>query len=226
MIRRSGSAGSLGRYTLQITIAAGAVLLALLLTDVGLLQKAVALSVGLLVGVWGGLTTARSLEHRVDRGRGLVLYFEETAPYGVLLPLAFASLLPFGLGVAIDAVTRSVVLQRLLQLALCGSAAAWLAHDVILFTSLRRLAARLGPLEFQWFYTRSSTGPEGMIGKTGVVTTECAPEGYVRMGAELWKARSLDGACLTAGQSVIVRRLDGLVLLIDVDQASRTLLSR
>lgn len=54
-----------------------------------------------------------------------------------------------------------------------------------------------------------------MIGRTGVVTTHCFPTGYVRIGGELWRAQSVDGARLVVGQQVIVRRLNGLVVLID-----------
>ena len=213
MIERSARA--LDRYGWQVSVVAAAAVLILVATDLPLLHKGLAVAGGLLLGAWGGLSTARALEHRVDRGAGLVLYFEDTAPYGLLLPLGLLSLSPFAFGVAIGTVTRSEEVQGLLQFALCGLAIGWLAHDVMLYIKLRRLASRLGPLQFQWFYTRSSTGQQGMIGKTGVVTTECSPTGYVRIGAELWKARSLDGARLTVEQNVIVRRLDRLVLLVD-----------
>ena len=54
-----------------------------------------------------------------------------------------------------------------------------------------------------------------MIGKIGEVTSSCAPTGYIRIAGELWHARSLDSSPLTAGQQVIVRRLNGLVLLVE-----------
>jgi membrane protein implicated in regulation of membrane protease activity len=53
-----------------------------------------------------------------------------------------------------------------------------------------------------------------MIGKTGEVTSS-TPTGYIRIARELWRAQSLDGSRLAAGQQVIVRRLNGLVLLVE-----------
>jgi membrane-bound ClpP family serine protease len=60
-----------------------------------------------------------------------------------------------------------------------------------------------------------------MIGKAGEVASWRAPAGYVRIGGELWRAESIDGSSLVEGQRVTVRRLNGLVLLVDhADAAS------
>ena len=60
---------------------------------------------------------------------------------------------------------------------------------------------------------RAVTGIEALVGKAAVVTTPCKPQGYVRLGGELWQARSERGA--DAGEAVTVRGVDGLILLVD-----------
>jgi membrane-bound ClpP family serine protease len=74
------------------------------------------------------------------------------------------------------------------------------------------MTADRGSLTVQWFHGRSVVGPEAMIGKTGEVTSS-TPTGYIRIARELWRAQSLDGSRLAAGQQV--RRLNGLVLLVE-----------
>ncbi len=60
---------------------------------------------------------------------------------------------------------------------------------------------------------RAVTGAEALIGQSAVVATPCRPEGQVRIAGELWAARSAAGA--DPGDRVVVRGLDGLVLLVD-----------
>jgi len=55
-------------------------------------------------------------------------------------------------------------------------------------------------------------GVEGLVGQTGMVTRETRDGGQVRVGAELWSARSSDGAALPEGATVSVVSVDGLVL--------------
>lgn len=54
-----------------------------------------------------------------------------------------------------------------------------------------------------------------MIGKTGIVIETCAPEGLVRIGNEIWKAKSITGAKLEKGREIIVIAQDGLLLNIE-----------
>ena len=62
----------------------------------------------------------------------------------------------------------------------------------------------------RWRKRRSSTGAEGMIGRTGVAITECAPEGKVRVMGQIWNASSREP--LAAGQEVEVTATEGLRL--------------
>jgi membrane-bound serine protease (ClpP class) len=57
------------------------------------------------------------------------------------------------------------------------------------------------------------TGMQGLVGEVGIARTALSPEGKVFVHGELWDAVS--SAPLAAGQSVIVRRVDGLQLQVD-----------
>jgi membrane protein implicated in regulation of membrane protease activity len=199
----------------HIGLAAGAVLFCVGATDITLLQTTAGLAAGFVLGSRAGGVTGRALEQRLDRGGGIVLYAEDAAPYALLWPFSVLVLSPLAFGATLFVVIRSPVLQTISEAALCGAAAAWLAHDFVVARRIRRLSQAVGPLQVQWFHGRSVVGAEAMIGRIGTVTTPVAPSGYVRIGGELWRARSLDGAALGTGLRVRVRRLDGLVLLME-----------
>jgi membrane-bound serine protease (ClpP class) len=57
------------------------------------------------------------------------------------------------------------------------------------------------------------TGAQGMIGQTGMAQTALSPQGKVFVHGELWDA--IASAEVAAGQLVVVRRMDGLQLMVD-----------
>jgi membrane-bound serine protease (ClpP class) len=57
------------------------------------------------------------------------------------------------------------------------------------------------------------TGPQGLIGETGVAETMLSPQGKVFVHGEIWDAVS--SAIVPAGQPVVVRRVEGLQLQVD-----------
>lgn len=57
------------------------------------------------------------------------------------------------------------------------------------------------------------TGEQGLVGETGVVQASLAPQGKVFVHGELWDA--ISASPLPAGQLVVVRRVDGLILEVD-----------
>ena len=63
---------------------------------------------------------------------------------------------------------------------------------------------------------RVRVGVETMVGLTGEVVTACRPEGQVRVGGELWRARCADGA--QPGETVRIRAVDGLTLVVDANR--------
>jgi membrane-bound serine protease (ClpP class) len=63
------------------------------------------------------------------------------------------------------------------------------------------------------------SGAEGLIGETGTAQTPLAPRGKIFVHGELWDAVS--SGDVSAGQSVIVRRVDGLLLQVEPVAATR-----
>jgi membrane-bound serine protease (ClpP class) len=57
------------------------------------------------------------------------------------------------------------------------------------------------------------TGMQGMIGQIGVAQTPLSPRGKVFVHGEIWDASS--SSTIPAGQNVVVRRVDGLMLEVD-----------
>ena len=60
---------------------------------------------------------------------------------------------------------------------------------------------------------RPQTGAEAMIGQRAEVVSPCRPTGQVRLNGELWEATCAEG--IDAGEQAIVRRLEGLTLIVD-----------
>jgi membrane-bound serine protease (ClpP class) len=57
------------------------------------------------------------------------------------------------------------------------------------------------------------TGSEGMVGEIGVAETSLSPRGKVFVHGELWDA--ISSCDVSAGQSVVVNRVDGLLLQVE-----------
>lgn len=68
---------------------------------------------------------------------------------------------------------------------------------------------------FIWWSKRrkATVGLESMVGKRGVVVSDLWPEGQVRIGGELWRARC-EGGC-DSGTDVVVRDVQGLTLVVE-----------
>lgn len=68
---------------------------------------------------------------------------------------------------------------------------------------------------FLWWSQRrkASVGVEALVGQVGVAVSDLWPEGQIRVAGELWKARC-DGGC-DAGANVVIRKVEGLTLLVD-----------
>ena len=62
---------------------------------------------------------------------------------------------------------------------------------------------------------KAVTGGEGLIDSTGVARTDLAPLGKVLVHGEIWDARA--AASVRAGERIRVRRMDGLMLIVELD---------
>lgn len=102
-----------------------------------------------------------------------------------------------------------VVLVRVWDLSVWVAAlvlALWVAKDLALFPVLR-IAYEPGG---------GSGGAENLIGAVGTVSADLDPEGWVRIGAERWRARlSRPHGPVLAGATVRVVAVEGLLLRVE-----------
>jgi len=63
--------------------------------------------------------------------------------------------------------------------------------------------------------SRSPSGPLELISSQGIVVKECGPSGLVRIGGELWNAKSLSGSPIDVGEKVVVRHAEGLLVFVE-----------
>jgi membrane protein implicated in regulation of membrane protease activity len=68
---------------------------------------------------------------------------------------------------------------------------------------------------FIWWSKRrkATVGVETLVGKVGVAASDLWPEGQVRVGGEIWRARCAGGC--DSGTRIVVRGVDGLTLVVD-----------
>lgn len=68
---------------------------------------------------------------------------------------------------------------------------------------------------FVWWSKRrrATVGVESLEGREGVAVSDLWPEGQVKVGGEIWKARCPGGA--DRGARIVVRGVDGLVLEVE-----------
>ncbi len=82
--------------------------------------------------------------------------------------------------------------------------AGWVAKDLLLF-----------PLLGRWYAEPASDPGARLLGARCKVVERVAPEGWVRLQGELWRARLAPGeAPLEARAGVVVRAVDGLTLVV------------
>jgi len=73
----------------------------------------------------------------------------------------------------------------------------------------------LGETAFWWWLSHRrpvAVGVETLVGRRGIVTGPCRPEGQVRVAGEIWQARCEAGA--EASAEVEVLGVDGLTLTV------------
>jgi len=85
-----------------------------------------------------------------------------------------------------------------------GLVALWVAKDVALYPLVRRS------------YARGETPGEQLLGTEAEVRVALDPLGWVWARGELWRAEVRPGApSLAVGRRVVIRGLDGLVLVVE-----------
>ena len=68
---------------------------------------------------------------------------------------------------------------------------------------------------FRWWSKKKKArvGVEMLVGRTAVALGAIAPRGQVRVGGEIWEARS--ESPLARGDEAVVRAVEGLTLVVD-----------
>jgi membrane protein implicated in regulation of membrane protease activity len=89
-----------------------------------------------------------------------------------------------------------------------AACAAWVAKDAVLFAFVRDA------------YSVGVRAPaEALLGARGVATEAIDPDGYVRVGHELWRARLAPGAApIASGAAVLVESVEGLTLRVRIGE--------
>jgi membrane protein implicated in regulation of membrane protease activity len=80
----------------------------------------------------------------------------------------------------------------------------WLLKDLALYPFLRKA-----------YEPRSGGGADALLGAVATVRNRLDPEGYVRVGHELWRARVRSGA-VEPGRAVRVVEVQGLTLVVEL----------
>ena len=84
---------------------------------------------------------------------------------------------------------------------------AWVLKDLLLYPLLRRA-----------YEEDPRTGGERLVGKRGVAATPLAPDGYIRVKGELWRAHAVKTSLpLPEGSAVRVTAARGLTLTVEAE---------
>ena len=132
-----------------------------------------------------------------------------------------------GIGVVVELLTTQLFAGYLAVGALValatGAAGASEVAQVIVFAvaSLLLIVFTRNPLRTM-LYRSTPLRPmntAGLIGQTATVTVVFDPPdtGQVRIGGEIWKARSGDGTGLVVGQSMTVAQIEGVTAVLEGD---------
>lgn len=95
---------------------------------------------------------------------------------------------------------------------------AWIAATVMALLVVKDVA--LYPLARRALAAPPASGAGSLVGARALVVAELAPEGKVRLGHELWRARTArEHAPIAAGRAVRVEDVSGLTLVVAPDDA-------
>jgi membrane protein implicated in regulation of membrane protease activity len=85
-----------------------------------------------------------------------------------------------------------------------GLIAVWVAKDILMF-----------PFVWRAYDSTAMSGPQSMMGRCGVAEEQLAPTGYIRVGDELWRVEVIGGRVIEKGETVGIRGIRGLILLVE-----------
>jgi membrane protein implicated in regulation of membrane protease activity len=85
-----------------------------------------------------------------------------------------------------------------------GLIVVWVAKDILIF-----------PFVWRAYDSTAFKGPHSMTGRRGVAEEQLAPTGHIRVSDELWKAEVIGGRVIERGETVRIRGIRGLILLVE-----------
>ena len=101
--------------------------------------------------------------------------------------------------------------------------AGWVAQLFVFLIVSAVLLYFTRPLAKKYFSgTKTRTNADRVVGMHGLVTQRIDNEqatGQVRVGGQIWTARSADGSVITEGESVVVRSISGVKLMVEKQAA-------
>jgi len=106
---------------------------------------------------------------------------------------------------ASEVLHRWIGVSRGLGAAVLG---AWVLKDLLLFPWVRK-AYEVG----------DSEAARRIVGARGTVARRLAPDGWIRVGGELWRATTQPGSVLEAGTDVMIVDVDGLELRVELAES-------
>lgn len=92
--------------------------------------------------------------------------------------------------------------------------ALWVAKDLALYPFLKVAYEPSGS---------SRNGPDAVLGNTGIAQEDLDPEGYVKIGSELWRAcAENESAVIASGAPIRVIRMHNLTVVVEATHGDDT----
>lgn len=162
--------------------------------------------IGSLIGYSVGLIEWKKIKERIDKRNHVILYYSDGVLYSLLILLFFLQY------VSIFTLSKVLESQQYLFNSLVGAfISLCFGISLALLLKIKDYEKAHGKLTTKLFYSRSVSGAEGMISKEGIISSE----GKVKVGNEMWNAVSIDGEDISVGETVIIRDIDGLRLVVE-----------
>ncbi len=171
------------RRTVPSLISLGLLAAVSFLSSPGFVPTLTAIAVGFGVGWAAGHATWIEIQKRIDSRNSMIMYFTDTAAYALLLLAFLATIFPYAFArSAVLAIRHPTAFGAVLVFVVAAS----VGYNLMLMHFMRRHELAAGPLQVKRYYASSVVGVQGMIGRRGLVIRPCAPEGTIRVGAEIW----------------------------------------
>ncbi len=184
----------------------------LYLIPTSLVQKVSIISISFLVGLFLGMFDWNKMVKRIDQRNVLIIYSSESVFYSLILFLFFAQVAPRAF---MSVASHIEKLNIYIYISLTSLTGLFSGQTFIIWQQIRKYETENGRIIPRLFWTNSIMGEHGMISKKGVVLENCNPSGKVKIGSEIWNAESIDGKFISKQENIIVRDINGLLLIIE-----------